>query len=269
LAKRDIIKIDEELCTGCGECIPNCPEGALQLIDGKARLVSDLYCDGLGACIGECPEGAISIERRQAEPYDEAKVMDNVVKQGTGVIKAHLKHLKDHGEKELLGQAIGYLEEKGIEVPRIETEETDSAVEIQGSQKVEAPRQESSFSRLSQWPIQIHLVPPNAPFLKGADLLVAADCVAFSYGGFHEDFLKDKVLLIGCPKFDDAELYMEKFVQIFEHNDIRSVTAVYMEVPCCFGLAGIIEHALKRSKKKIPFKKVKIGIKGDILAVSG
>lgn len=269
MAKRDIIKIDERLCNGCGECIPNCPEGALQLIDGKARLVSDLYCDGLGACIGECPEGAISIETREAEPYDEAKVMDNVIKQGAGVIKAHLKHLKDHGEEDLFGQAISYLEDKGIEIPETEVEEPAPGLESRDEEHLKDSKTGKVPSRLAQWPVQIHLVPPNAPFLEGADLLVAADCVAFSYGSFHEDFLKGKVLLIGCPKFDDAELYIDKFVKIFEANDISSITAAFMEVPCCFGLAGIIEQALKRSGKNIPLKKIKIGIKGDVLAVSG
>jgi len=266
MAKREIIKIDEDLCNGCGKCIPNCPEGALQLIDGKARLVSDLYCDGLGACIGECPEGAISIEKREAQPYDEKKVMENIIKQGDNVIKAHIKHLKEHGEEELLSQALELLEEKGIDSQGFVGEESkkeckEPVEEISGNQ---------THSRLSTWPIQIHLVPPNAPYLKGADLVVAADCTAFSYAGFHDRFLKDKVPLIGCPKFDDAQLYVDKFVQIFGQNDINSVEVVFMEVPCCFGLNAIVGEALKKAgKEDLPFIKTKIGIKGDILATSG
>lgn len=269
MVKRDIIKIDEELCTGCGECIPNCPEGALQLIDGKARLVSDLYCDGLGACIGKCPEGAISVENREAGPYDEKKVIKNIIRQGDNVIKAHIRHLREHGESGLLGQALKVLDEKGIDIEGLypEKKEEKETVSERPAEKIKSGRLPSG---LDQWPIQVHLVPPNAPFLKEAHLVIAADCSAFSFAGFHEEFLGDRVLLIGCPKFDDAQKYIEKFFQIFSNNDIKSIETIFMEVPCCHGLNGIVAQAIKRAgKSDIPFKKTKLGIKGDILASTG
>ncbi|MDD3519767.1 MAG: 4Fe-4S binding protein [Actinomycetota bacterium] len=300
MAKRKVININEELCNGCGNCIPNCPEGALQIIDGKARLVSDLFCDGLGACIGECPVGAITTEEREALPYDEKKVMENIVKQGENVIKAHLKHLKDHNEKEYLKQAFDYLKVNGIEIPddfkdgRILEEETEkdentgcaSSGVCPGSQisdftnkekshKVEPgiwkkafdenPENEIRKTQLNHWPIQIKLVPPNAPFLQNSSLLIAADCVPFTHPDFHEKFLKGKVLLIGCPKFDDAQFYLQRISDIVSNNDIKSITVVYMEVPCCFGLISIAQEAIKRSGKIIPFVAVKISIKGEII----
>jgi len=176
MAKRKIIKIDEDLCNGCGDCIPNCPEGALQIIDGKARLVSDLFCDGLGACIGHCPLGAIKIEEREAVDYDEEKVMENIIKQGPNVIKAHLDHLKGHGADKYYEQAKQVLEKKGINVPG------------------------STVKTSVQWPIQLTLLSPNAPFFNGSDLLVCADCVAFTMRDF-EKFKEGKVIAIVCLEF--------------------------------------------------------------------
>lgn len=278
--KRKIIKIDEEKCNGCGLCIPNCPEGALQIIDGKARLISDLFCDGLGACIGHCPEGAITIEEREAEPYDEKKVMENIVKQGKNVIKAHLEHLKEHGETEYLRQAVNLLKEKGIAVPNLEeahsmthghshgTMECPGSKVMEFRQKEEAAKDVPAFkgiSQLRQWPVQIMLVPPFAPYLQDADLLIAADCVPFAYADFHQDLLKGKVLLIGCPKLDDIGFYNEKFVQILENNNIKSITCAHMEVPCCFGLVNAVESAIAESGKDIPFEDVNISIRGERL----
>jgi len=278
MAKRKIIKIDEKKCTGCSLCIPNCPEGALQMIDGKARLISDLFCDGLGACIGHCPEGAITIEEREAEPYDEKKVMENIVKQGKNVIKAHLEHLKGHGATDYLDQAIEVLKEKGIDVPAEETGHHAHAhahgssacpgvkvVDFRKEHKShkKAKSAPSGISQLRQWPIQIKLVPPAAPYLKGADLLIAADCVAFAYAGFHDDLLKGRILLIGCPKLDDAEFYKEKITGILKDNDIKSITCAHMEVPCCFGLVNIVKSAISDSGKDIPFEEVTISIKGE------
>jgi ferredoxin len=277
--RRNVIKIDEEKCTGCGQCVPNCPEGALQIIDGKARLVSDLFCDGLGACIGECPEGAIEIEKREAEPYNERKVMENIIKGGKNVIKAHLEHLKGHGQTKLLNEAKKFLKEKGIPVPE---ESQDHGHEhghhhggtCPGSKVVvleeteeccEAGPKTKAVSRLRQWPVQLHLVPENAPYFKDADLLVAADCVPFAYAGFHEELLKGKVLLVGCPKLDDADAYLEKLTNIFSQNDIKSVTCAHMEVPCCFGLVRILKEAVSRSGKKIPLNEVNVSIRGEIL----
>ncbi|MHB1254224.1 MAG: ATP-binding protein, partial [Candidatus Humimicrobiaceae bacterium] len=259
MVKRKIIKIDTQKCNGCGVCIPNCPEGALQVIDGKARLISDLFCDGLGACIGECPEGAIEVEEREAQKYDEARVMENISKQGENTILAHLKHLKDHNETGYYNEAVVYLKKNKIPVPVEKVEalektcrdsEKAAASSCPGSQIVDlvgvkavnssdntSPESFSTIkqeSMLSQWPIQINLIPPQASFLENADLLIAADCVPFSYPNFHSDFLKGKILMIGCPKFDDNQSYFEKLTEIFNIHNIKSVTVVHMEVPCCF-----------------------------------
>ncbi|MEW6101501.1 MAG: 4Fe-4S binding protein [Candidatus Omnitrophota bacterium] len=273
MAKRQIIKIDEKKCNGCGLCIPNCPEGALQVIDGKARLISDLFCDGLGACIGHCPQGAITIEERQAEEYDERKVMANVVKQGENVIRAHLEHLKSHGQTKYLNEALGFLREKGIEIQPAHAHA--HAGGCPGSKMMEfKPRKakttkearvDSLESELSHWPVQIMLVPAYAPYLQDADLLIAADCVPFAYANFHQDLLKGKIVLVGCPKLDDLEAYRKKFSQILEFNNIKSIAYAHMEVPCCFGLVGVIKEAIKGSGKEIPFKEIVISIKGEKL----
>ena len=279
MTKRKIIKIDEKKCNGCGLCIPNCPEGALQVIDGKARLISDLFCDGLGACIGHCPEGAITTEEREAAPYDEKKVMDNIVKQGTNVIKAHLEHLRGHGDTKHFDEALGVLKNKGIENP-LEKEPAHAGhghdhghsgcpgskvmdLGQKGKSKKSTKSISEGISQLSNWPVQIKLVPAFAPYLKDADLLIAADCVPFAYADFHEDLLKGKVLLVGCPKLDDAEFYKGKIADVLKENNIKSVTIAHMEVPCCFGLVDIIKEALASSGKKIPLKEITIGIKGD------
>lgn len=278
---RQIIKIDDKLCTGCGNCIPGCPEGALQLIDGKARLISDLFCDGLGACIGECPEDAISIEEREADDYDERRVMENIVKAGENTIKAHLEHLRDHNQNEYLGQAIEYLKEKDIDIP-IEVPEKKKeagdhlACGCPGSAVMDLRAEEESCveevkvisqakSELRQWPIQIMLVPPMAPYLNDSDLLIAADCVPFAFPNFHSDFIKGKTILIGCPKLDDVDFYKKKLVEVFKTNNINSITIAHMEVPCCFGLVHLISQALGESGKEIPVKDITIGIKGDVV----
>ncbi len=272
---RDIITIDQNKCTGCGQCVPDCPEGALQVIEGRARLVSDLFCDGLGACIGHCPEGAITIETRPAEPYDERKVMENIVKQGTATIRAHLDHLKGHGALEELATAVAFLDENGIDIPASSgTGQAcgcpGAAVRELSAEKSSAPvsktPRETQVSRLSNWPVQIKLVPPNALFLRKADLLIAADCVPFAFAGFHENLLAGKVLLIGCPKLDDAAFYSEKLTAMFAQNDIQSVTVTHMGVPCCSALTRLVKAAIAVSGKIIPFAEVTIGIKGEILA---
>jgi len=285
MAKRKIIKIDEDKCNGCGLCIPNCPEGALQIIDGKARLISDLFCDGLGACIGHCPQGAINIEEREAEKYDEKKVMDNIVKQGKSTIIAHVKHLKEHNEFGYLKEAMDYLVAKGIKIrPGDLTDAVASGpCACPGSkisQKLPEDNQKgakptpkkrltpfSLESRLGTWPVQLKLVPAFAPFLNGADILIAADCVPFAYADFHEDLLKGKTLLVGCPKLDDISYHKEKITQIIVNNDIRSITHAHMEVPCCFGFLPVIKDAIAKSGKKIPFSDVTISIKGDRLKI--
>jgi len=295
MARRKIIKIDEERCNGCGLCIPNCPEGALQIIDGKARLVSDLCCDGLGACIGHCPQGAINIEEREAERYDEKKVMDNIVKQGKNTILAHLDHLKEHKEFGYLKEAMDYLVIKGIKVrpgdlmgtscggsggcpgSRVSQKAPDVTRKSASRDTEKAPacsphgeavgRQAglTPVSKLTTWPVQLKLVPAFAPFLNGADILIAADCVPFAYADFHEDLLKGKVLLVGCPKLDDIAYHKEKISQIIANNDIRSIMHVHMEVPCCFGFLPIIKDAIANSGKEIPFIDVNISTTGKKL----
>lgn len=302
MALRKIIEIDENICNGCGNCIPNCPEGALQVIDGKARLISDLFCDGLGACIGECPAGAIKVVEREAVPYDETKVMENIARQGKSVITAHLKHLKDHGETDLYNEALEYLKNNNIESEEeVKMNNNDSenqdrlpcgcpgsaVMDLREEKHMDTGKHDikqdnsnpktariaellnqltSKESKLRQWPVQIMLVPPNAPYLRNADLLIAADCVPFAYAGFHEDFLENKVLLVGCPKLDDSEFYMKKFTDIIKNNDIKSITVVHMEVPCCFGMLGIVKQAIKDSGKDIPLKAINIGIRGNIIS---
>jgi len=279
MAKRKIIKIDEEKCNGCGLCIPNCPEGALQVIDGKARLISDLFCDGLGACVGHCPKGAITIEEREAEEYDERKVMENIVEQGKNVIRAHLEHLKGHNQSDYLRQAIDFLKEKNIELPFDEVEghsehahgfsSCPSAKIMDFRKKEEAAQEDKPFlktqSQLKTWPVQLMLVPPFASYLNNTDLLITADCVPFAYADFHQDLLQGKVLLVGCPKLDDIKIYQGKLNQIIKQNNIKSITYAHMEVPCCFGLVNIIKEAISQSGKNIPFKETIISIKGERL----
>lgn len=278
MIKRDIIKIDEERCNGCRLCIPNCPEGALQIIDGKARLISDLFCDGWGACIGHCPQGAISIEKRDSGEYDERTVMGNIIKQGKNVIKAHLEHLKEHNQTEYLNQAIDFLKEKKIENPLKEetvhgkykhTHEGCPGSEIMDFRKtggiLEEKKELKMESQLRQWPVQITLVPPFAPYLDNSDLLISADCVPFAYADFHRNLLDGKTLLVGCPKLDDIESYKERITEIVKDNSIKSITYAHMEVPCCFGLVGVIQKAISESGKDIPFKEVTISVGGEKL----
>ena len=271
--KRDVIKINEEKCTGCGDCMIGCPEGALQVIDGKARLISDLFCDGLGACIGECPEGAIEIESREAEPYDEYKVMSNIVNAGPHVIKAHLKHMKEHGEKKYLNQAIDYLNKNNIDVPEYE-DEPPLACGCPGSitqnvDETRAKRQGEAqiFSaELKNWPIQLQLLNPDAPYFKNADLLITADCAPFAYANFHQRFLKDKVLIILCPKLDKViDQYVDKLAQIFEEQNIKSISIVHMQVPCCSGIEVIVRRALEKAQKNIIIKDYTLSIAGEII----
>ncbi len=270
--KRKIIKINEDLCNGCGVCIPDCPEGALQVIDGKARLISDLFCDGLGACIKACPQGAMETEVREAEPYDEFKVMENVVKGGRNVIKAHLKHLNEHGENKFLSQAIEYLVQNGIDVPEFQDKTIPCGCpgmmqkEIKREKPVSSSPSVNIQSELNNWPIQLKLMNPNAPYLKNADLVIAADCTAFSYANFHQKFLKDKVLMLLCPKLDqDLDSYVEKLSNIFENQDIKSITIVHMEVPCCGGVEMIVKEALQKAGKNIIIKDYTISLSGEII----
>jgi Pyruvate/2-oxoacid:ferredoxin oxidoreductase delta subunit len=241
MATRKIVRIDEEKCNGCGLCIPNCAEGAIQVVDGKAKLVSDKFCDGLGACLGHCPEDAITIIERQAEGFDE---------------KAVEVHLHNRREVQPKPQPKPQPEFTGCPSSRV--------LQFQVPKPIEKANATPSESALSQWPIQLKLVPVNAPYFEDADLLIAADCVPFAYANFHQDFLRGKALVVGCPKLDDIHLYKEKLTAIFKANSIKSVTVPFMEVPCCFGLVKATEDAIEASGKNIPLKKVKIGIRGEI-----
>lgn len=241
--KRRIIQIDDELCDGCGQCVPSCAEGAIQIIDGKARLVEEKYCDGLGACLGECPTGALSIVEQEAEEFDEKAVEE-------------------------------YLTSKAQEKSPDETKLPFGCPSVQvqtfasPTSRPEADKptiQKGSVSALSHWPVKIRLVPPTSPFLKGADLLVVADCVPVVYPSFHQDFLKGKVVLVGCPKFDDVQEYLERFVEIFKTADIKRVTVPIMEVPCCSGLPMILKKAMEEAKKEIPVELVVISARGEVL----
>lgn len=268
--KRRIIKIDEDKCTGCGECIPDCPEGALQIIDGKARLISDLFCDGLGACIKKCPENAMTIEEREAEEYNEQKVMVNIAKGGANVIKAHLKHLKEHGEDKLFNEAIKYLKDNNLEVPNMEENKPcgcPGSMQRDMRNKLKSENNNTHMSsELENWPIQLKLINQNAPYLDNIDLLISADCVPFTYANFHSKFLKGKVLMMLCPKLDsDIDLYIEKLANIFKTKNIKSITIVRMEVPCCGGVEMIVEEALKKANKNIIIKEYTISIDGEII----
>jgi ferredoxin len=272
--KRKIIEIDDSKCNGCGLCIPDCPEGALQMIDGKARLVSDLFCDGLGACIGHCPQGAISVVEREAEAYNEEIVMrDMIIPKGENTIKAHLKHLKDHNEEGYYNIAIKVLKDAGLEVPVEEPQGHACAGMCPGTLAKSIVKEETSdttdvkiSSQLRQWPVEMHLLNPAAQYFNNADLLIAADCTAFSYGNFHNDFIKGRVVIIFCPKLDhSSDEYIEKMTAILSQNEIKSITIARMEVPCCGGTTAIVQEAMARSGKDIKLDIKTISINGEIL----
>ncbi len=277
--KRNIIKIDENKCNGCGECIIGCPEGALQLVNGKAKLVSENYCDGLGACIGNCPVGAITIETREVDDYDEEKVVKNIIKQGDDVVKAHLHHLKSHRQAEYLKIALRVLKEEGKEdlamTSCYDTTEVHShgggcpgsrAMDLSKRKTQETPADINIGSQLEQWPIQLHLINPQAPYFKDAELVVSADCVAYSFGNFHQKFLKGKKLIILCPKLDHSqEMYKDKLTELFKGNNIKSVTVLRMEVPCCYGTQALVEESVRASGKQTIIKEYVISIDGQII----
>lgn len=242
--KRKIIEIDEDRCDGCGNCVIGCAEGALAVVDGKAKVISDNLCDGLGACIGECPQDALEIIERDAEAFDEAAV------------EAHLAaHKQPVRDEEQPGTACG------CPSAQIQTFDNARAAAIINAK----PSSGSRASALSHWPVQIRLIPPNAPFLKGADLLVVADCVPVAFPGLHRDLLQGKVVMIGCPKFDDAEAYIEKFSAIFKTSGVKSVTTAVMEVPCCAGLPWMVEKGLAAAEVQIPYNQIVVSTRGEII----
>ena len=252
---RKIVRIDEDKCTGCGVCIPSCAEGALQIIDGKARLISEKFCDGLGACLGECPEGAITIEERPAEEFDEE------------LVKEHLA-IHHEAEDELPcgcpGSTVAQFDRQEEQLP---CGCPGSTVAQFGEQaEAVAATKEKLPSTLGHWPVQLTLVPPKAPFLQGTDLVLAAHCVPFAYAGFHQDFLRDHSLLIACPKLDDYQAHLTKLTDILSQSEVESLTVVHMEVPCCSGLVQMAWQAIQASGKEIPLGEVTIGVRGEVLA---
>ncbi|GAH58602.1 unnamed protein product [marine sediment metagenome] len=234
MVMRNIVKIDEEKCNGCGQCIDACAEGAIKLIDGKAKLVSEVYCDGLGACIGHCPQDAIAVEQREAPEFDEEAT------------KAHLAELKKSQQQSdfvcpgMMAQNL-----------RANSTPTESGTV-------------SAQSQLTHWPVQLKLVSPQAPYFANADLLLVADCVPFAMGDFHNRFLKDHSIVVGCPKLDDTEFYIEKLAAILKANKLKSLTLIHMEVPCCFGLTHIAREAIARSGIELAFKDVTVSLQGNV-----
>lgn len=297
--KRKIIEIDEEKCNGCGLCIPNCQEGALQMIDGKARLISDLFCDGLGACIGHCPEGAIEIIEREAEPYNERKVMEQILPQGRNTVLAHLKHLRDHNELDYLNIAIRFLKEKNIDMgnegfePRKPMQAGYIGKEIEKGPDPQAPacgcpgamavdfridetRVQNAAqmgpdslevkSELDQWPVQLHLLNPQASYFRNADVILTADCVPFAMGNFHGRFLKGRSVAIACPKLDSGkDSYVQKLTSMITDSGINSLSVIMMEVPCCGGLLAMAEMAREHATRNIPLKRIIVSLRGEVL----
>ncbi|MFN2165397.1 MAG: ATP-binding protein [Anaerolineae bacterium] len=267
--QRQIIRIDEAQCDGCGICCEGCPEGALQLIDGKARLVSEITCDGLGACVGECPQGAIMVETREAAPYDERATLANIIPQGANTIRAHLKHLYEHGQTALLAQALAHLEEQGIPAPDYMGKPVPacpgSAPRSFHRLPAKGELREGIASQLSQWPIQLHLISPLNPDFRGADLILAADCVAFTMADFNQRFLPGKKLAIACPKLDQGmDMYRDKLTALVDQGGINTISVMIMEVPCCGGLLRVAQAAVARASRKVPVKAVVIGLDGEL-----
>ncbi len=244
---RKIISIDESKCDGCGLCIPACEEGALQIVDGKARLVKDIYCDGLGNCLGECPQEAIDIIEREAEPFDQEAVEKRLEE-----LSGEVKDAASEGKLPNPSFCGGSLAKE------ITREEQSSSADVNKSNSYEPE------AELSHWPVQLHLVSPDARFLKDQDLLIAADCVPFAYADFHRRFLAGRSLLIGCPKLDDTNRYHGKLVEIFKNNNLKSITLVHMEVGCCFGLSRLVHSAMEEAGVEIPLKEVIVGVDGSI-----
>ncbi|NLZ53810.1 MAG: 4Fe-4S binding protein [Thermoanaerobacteraceae bacterium] len=249
MAIRSIVHIDEDKCNGCGLCIPSCAEGAIKIIDGKARLVADKYCDGLGACLGTCPQDAITIIEREADEFDEEAVKD------------YLESISEDFEEEVCscpGSSKVFSCPGSRSVDLRKTKKTSSVHEA-GDISI------SIKSRLKQWPVQLMLVPVEAPYFENADLLITADCAAVAYPNYHLGMLKGKAVVMGCPKLDDGNHYVEKLSAILKNNNINSITIAYMEVPCCFGMVKIVEEALRRSGKDIPVKSMQVSIEGEIM----
>jgi Pyruvate/2-oxoacid:ferredoxin oxidoreductase delta subunit len=251
IAQRNIVHIDAEKCNGCGQCVTGCAEGAIQLIDGKARLVKEQYCDGLGACLGECPQGAITIEQREAEAFDPAATEEHLKRIGRQPLAAH-----NHAPAACPSAAAHSFAAGPAGCPSARAQAfapTGSAATGQAS-------------ALGQWPVQLMLVPTNAPYFQGADLLITADCVPFAYADYHADLLAGKAVVVGCPKLDDSGYYVEKLAALLRDSDVRSLTVAIMEVPCCRGMVRVAQQAVADSGKDLPLEVVTIGIRGERLS---
>lgn len=267
---RDIVIIDEDLCDGCGECILTCDEGAIQIIDGKARLVSANLCDGFGNCLGSCPQDAITIEQQEVAEYDEEAV------------QAHLERLKAQDQSRTTpapkrppapggcpGSAVQSFGSETAPGDRFQQFTSCPGSAMQSFENRDSNNgsvRPKAQTRLTQWPVQLMLVPPTAPFLAGRELLLAADCVPFSYAGFHEEYLEGKSLLVGCPKLDNLQFYRQKLEEVFRQSGCTGVTVMIMEVPCCGGLNMVAREALAAAGAEVPLKEVVVGIRGDIIS---
>ena len=252
MAVREVIEIDEKLCDGCGDCVTACAEGAIVIIDGKARLISDVYCDGLGACLGHCPQGAITVIQRDADAFDEAAV------------ERHLATIRTVGPSRAPGPSLNVVAQAPVDAggcPGSRTQAFNPAAPSTGSAAT------GPASQLRHWPVQLHLVPPTAPFFAGADVLLAADCVAFAVGDFHARFLAGNALAIACPKLDtNQEIYLQKLVAMIDEAEIKSLRVMVMEVPCCGGLVHLVEEALRRAQRSLPVECLVVGTQGMVLS---
>jgi NAD-dependent dihydropyrimidine dehydrogenase PreA subunit len=256
---RKIVEIDEAKCDGCGLCVPSCEEGAIKVIDGKARLISEVYCDGLGACLGHCPQNAIRVTEREAQAFDEEAVHEHLARQQrVGLPHGHAS--VDHGAPRSAsggcpGSSAQMLNLPVVDNPRL----ARPPLPTPGSNGSDAD------SRLRNWPIQIHLVPPNAPYFNDADLLVAADCVPFAYADFHDKLLKENPVVVGCPKLDDGQAYVRKLTAILRMSSVRSLNVLRMEVPCCAGMTKIAEAAVADSGRDVPVDSTIISLRGEVV----
>lgn len=259
---RDIVIIDEDKCDGCGLCVPACAEGAIQIIDGKAKLAADNLCDGLGACLGHCPQDAIKVIQRDADEFDEAAVENHLKEtapEKLAAFHAEQQHAPAGGCPSAQVQNFAKpAAPTGGGCPSARMMNFDAKPQQESSEAGQRP------SELRQWPVQLHLVPPTAPFLQDSDLMLAADCAPFAYADFHKDILKDKKLLIACPKLDDTAPYVDKLTAMLQQSNIRSLTVVHMEVPCCSGLIQMAKAAIAQSGRDVPLELINVGIQGDL-----
>ncbi len=254
MVKRKIIKIDESLCDGCALCIPSCPEGALQIIDGKARLVKESFCDGLGACLGDCPQGALIIVEAETEQYDEPGVIEHIKTNAPEKLHSHIEHMNQH-KNEMSGHS-----------QQSHFGGCPSSRMMQFGEPSHAEPTARVSSQLRQWPIQLHLVPPTAPYFQNANIFLVADCVPFAYANFHSDILAGNAIAIACPKLDDVSEYVDKVTQIFRNSTPKSITVAIMEVPCCSGLVQIARQAAINAELNLPIEVIVIGIRGNLIS---